>query len=58
MSERTVANIKKRHGVRCNLRYRCSKSDMRVAMSLLKIGLSDVYIANLLGVRASCLFRY
>lgn len=57
LSERTVKRIKKQANVRCNLRNKATKEEKWIAFNLLKKGLSEHYIARLLGVRASCLFR-
>jgi len=58
ISERTVKRIKKQANVkRCNLRNKATKEEKWIAWNLYKKGLSEHYIARLLGVRASCLFR-
>ena len=57
ISERTVKRIKKQANVKCNLRNKATKEERWIAWNLHKKGLSEHYIAKLLGVRASCLFR-
>ncbi len=57
MSERTVKRIKSDRDIQCTLKPRATKEERHLAISLYKKGLSEAYIAFLLGVRASCLFR-
>ncbi|HIE59130.1 MAG TPA: hypothetical protein EYP82_04200 [Hydrogenothermaceae bacterium] len=57
ISERTVKRIKKQANVKCNLRNKATKEEKWIALNFYKNGLSEHYIAKLLGVRASCLFR-
>ncbi len=56
---RQVVWIKEKYNVSCKLpSRRLSKGEKEFAYFLKRKGLSDRYIANLLGVKASCIFTY
>lgn len=56
---RQVVWIKEKYNVSCKLpSRRVSKGEKEFAYFLRRKGLSDRYIANLLGVKASCIFTY
>ncbi|RUM29104.1 MAG: hypothetical protein DSY32_03585 [Aquifex sp.] len=56
---RQVVWIKEKYKVKCKLpSRRLTKKEKEFAIVLKRKGLSDRYIANLLGVKASCIFTY
>jgi len=57
VSEPTIKRIKKKASVKCKLKNKANKEEKTLARELYYLGLSEYYIAKLLGVRASCLFR-
>jgi len=58
LTEEQVRHLKRRFSLECELpARRPTKGERELAYYLKRLGLSEAYIARLLGVKARCLFR-